>query len=192
MLRLDLVVGPNGAGKSTFVDFTLMPSLPPSTPFVNADEIARQRWPGDPQAHSYDAAEVAAATREALVAAREPFIAETVFSHPSKLELIRNAQQAGFSVFLHVLMVPEEQSVARVAARVAAGGHAVPEVKIRARHRRLWPHVATAVALVEEARVYDSSHRTGPVLAAKLVQGVLVDTARWPAWAPPALVSRWP
>jgi hypothetical protein len=31
--------------------------------FVNADEIAKQRWPGDPLSHAYDAARVASETR---------------------------------------------------------------------------------------------------------------------------------
>ena len=47
MNRLDLVVGPNGAGKSTFVELILAPLLGGSV-FVNADEIAKQRWPDDP------------------------------------------------------------------------------------------------------------------------------------------------
>jgi predicted ABC-type ATPase len=47
--RLDLVAGPNGAGKSTFVELTLAPLLRSSV-FVNADEIATQRWPDDPPA----------------------------------------------------------------------------------------------------------------------------------------------
>jgi predicted ABC-type ATPase len=57
MKRLDLVVGPNGAGKSTFVELTLAPLLPGSA-FVNADEIAKQRWPDDPASHAYQAARV--------------------------------------------------------------------------------------------------------------------------------------
>ena len=87
MNRLDLVVGPNGAGKSTFVELTLAPLLPESV-FVNADEIARQRWPDDPATHAYDAARVAAETRFKLIELGRSFIAETVFSHPSKLDLI--------------------------------------------------------------------------------------------------------
>ena len=55
MKRLDLVVGPNGAGKSTFVELTLAPLLSGSA-FVNADEIAKQRWPNDPASHAYEAA----------------------------------------------------------------------------------------------------------------------------------------
>ena len=90
MNRLDLVVGPNGAGKSTFVRLTLSKALA-RTGVVNADLIAQQRWPDDPEVHSYEAARIATATREALMARREAFIAETVFSHPSKLDLLRRA-----------------------------------------------------------------------------------------------------
>ena len=62
MKRLDLVAGPNGAGKSTFVELTLAPLLPGSV-FVNADEIAKHRWPDDPPTHAHEAALIAAETR---------------------------------------------------------------------------------------------------------------------------------
>jgi predicted kinase len=88
--RLDLVVGPNGAGKSSFVAITLKPQLPGSV-FVNADEIAKRLWPEESEARSYDAARLAAETRTRLIETGEPFIAETVFSHRSKLDLIREA-----------------------------------------------------------------------------------------------------
>ena len=82
MKRLDLVVGSNGAGKSTFIELTLAPLLPGSS-FVNADEIAKQRWPNDVASHAYEAARVAAETRAKLIELGAWFIAETVFSHPS-------------------------------------------------------------------------------------------------------------
>jgi predicted ABC-type ATPase len=93
MNRLDLVAGPNGAGKSTFVELTLAPLLPGSV-FVNADEIAKQRWPTNPAAHAHEAALIAAETRVKLIELGWPFIAETVFSHPSKLKLIDTARGA--------------------------------------------------------------------------------------------------
>ena len=117
MNRLDLVVGPNGAGKSTFVAFTLGPLLPGSV-FVNADEIAKQRWRDDPGSHAYDAARVAADTRSKLIKLGRPFIAETVFSHPSKLDLIGAAHAADYTVVLHVLLIPEDLAVERVKHRV--------------------------------------------------------------------------
>ena len=190
-MRLDLVVGPNGAGKSTFVRLTLAAVLPRAS-FVNADLIAQQRWPGEAGAHSYEAARIAAATREALIARREPFIAETVFSLPSKLELLREAGAAGYYTVVHVVMVPEELAVARVIARVVAGGNAVPEEKVRGRYRRLWPLVADAIMLADTATVYDNSRRSGPAVVAELSHGFLVGNPLWPDWAPDALTTRWP
>jgi predicted ABC-type ATPase len=190
-VRLDLVVGPNGAGKSTFVRLTLAPVLPRAT-FVNADLIAQQRWPDDPESHSYEAARIAAATRGALIARREPFIAETVFSHPSKLDLLREAVPAGYYTAVHVVLVPEALAVARVAARVVAGGHSVPEEKIRGRYRRLWPLVAEALVLADTATVYDNSRRRGPSVVADFSHGFVVGRPLWPDWAPEALTDRWP
>jgi predicted ABC-type ATPase len=189
--RLDLVIGPNGSGKSTFVRLVLMPTWPGTT-FVNADEIARQRWPDAPMAHSYDAAVVATATRSRLIELGRPCIAETVFSHPAKLDLVREAKGAGYFVALHVLMVPEDLSVARVAYRVAAGGHDVPEEKIRARHRRLWPVVASAAALVDSAAFWDNSRHDGPRTAALLTDGLVIGLPHWPSWAPEELTTAWP
>jgi predicted ABC-type ATPase len=189
--RLDLVVGPNGAGKSTFVEVTLAPLLPGGV-FVNADEIAKTRWPQDPSAHAYEAARVAAQTREALIGQGRSFIAETVFSHPSKLELIDTAHAAGYTVVAHVLLIPEELTVARVAYRVRAGGHSVPENKIRERYQRLWTLVARATAGSDEATVYDNSAIGGPRIVAQMAGGFLVGAADWPAWTPEPLRARWP
>ncbi|HEY9265883.1 MAG TPA: zeta toxin family protein, partial [Mycobacterium sp.] len=124
MKRLDLVVGSNGAGKSTFIELTLAPLLPRSV-YVNADEIAKRRWPDDPVGHSYEAARIAADTRAKLIELGESFIAETVFSHPSKLELVDAAHTAGYTVILHAVMIPENLAVLRVQHRVLAGGHDV-------------------------------------------------------------------
>lgn len=191
MLRLDLVVGPNGAGKSTFVRYTLARALPPGVAFVNADEIAARRWPEDPQGHAYDAAGIAARTRAALLGAGEPFIAETVFSHPSKLELVDAAQAAGYVVVVHVLLVPEELAVARVRSRVAAGGHDVPEEKIRSRYQRLWPLVVTAAGRAESTTCYDNSRVSGPRVVAQIAGGAPVGAVMWPAWTPDVVLTAW-
>jgi predicted ABC-type ATPase len=188
MKRLDLVVGPNGAGKSTFVELTLAPLLPGSA-VVNADEIARQRWPDDPVSHAYQAARVAAETRAKLIELGTSFIAETVFSHPSKLELIHTAHAADYTIVLHVLLIPEELAVERVRHRVSAGGHHVPEDKIRERYQRLWGLVAAAITRCDSTTVYDNSGLRGPRIIAQMNDGFLVGSAAWPAWAPGALRS---
>jgi predicted ABC-type ATPase len=159
--------------------------------YVNADEIAKSRWPADSDAHAYEAAQVAAETRAYLIAGGRPFIAETVFSHPSKLDLMRSAQQAGYQVVLHAMLVPEELAVRRVASRVQAGGHDVPEHKIRERYERLWPLVAQAVSLADRAVLYDNSRREGPVKMAEFFGGLPIGAATWPQWAPEPVLSRW-
>lgn len=191
MHRIDLVAGPNGAGKSTFVALTLALLLPGSV-VVDADEIARQRWPEHPASHAYDAAQVAADTRLKLIELGRSFIAETVFSHPSKLDLIRAAHAAGYVVVLHVLLVPEELAVERVKHRVQAGGHDVPQAKIRQRYHRLWALVAEAIAASDTATVYDNSRLAGPRIVAQLSGGEVVGSPTWPAWTPGPLPTRWP
>jgi len=185
MRRLDLIIGPNGAGKSTFVELTLAPLLPRSV-FVNADVIARQKWPDRAEEMSYEAAQLAAAARDRLLEQGRSFIAETVFSHPSKLELIERAQAAGFTVVVHVMLVPEAMSVRRVAYRVEAGGHSVAEDKIRSRYRRLWPLVVEAIRRADQATVYDTASGT-PAVVARFAAGVPVGVLRWPGWAPAEL-----
>lgn len=188
MSRLDLVVGPNGAGKSTFVAENLLPSLPPATLFVNADDIARARWPGAEAEHSYEAARIAGSTRDRIVALGQPFIAETVFSHPSKLALVDDALAAGYWVALHVLVVPLVLSQHRVPLRVAHGGHSVPPDKIAGRYARLWPLVVDAIGRADTASVWDNSGRR-PVKVADFVGGLPVGSPRWPDWTPDPLAA---
>jgi predicted ABC-type ATPase len=187
--RLDLVVGSNGAGKSTFVELTLSPLLPGS-PFVNADEIAKRRWPENPAPHSYEAALIAAETRAKLIERGESFIAETVFSHPSKLELIDSARAAGYTVILHCVLIPEDLAVIRVRHRVQAGGHDVPETKIRERYQRLWDLVAIAARHADSATFYDNSTISGPRIVAQTAGGFIIGSPTWPKWTPAALNSQ--
>ena len=183
---LHLLAGPNGAGKSTLYEMVIGPAT--HLEFVNADVIAAERWPEDPAGKSYDAAEVAASRRSALTESRLSFVTETVFSHESKLELVQSAVKAGHLVTLHVVMVPELLAVARVANRVGVGGHAVPEDKIRQRYTRLWPLVASAIGVVDNANVYDNSRAGRPFrIVATFEHGSVVGKPDWPRWTPEAI-----
>lgn len=183
---LHLVAGPNGAGKTTLAARVIAPVT--HLPFVNADVIAAERWPLAQAEHAYDASQVAAQVRQELIAARSSFISETVFSHPSKLVLIHDAQDAGYHVTLHVVLVPEDTTVARVHDRVRRGGHTVPEEKIRQRYRRIWDLVAQGRTRADRTYFYDNSRAARPLrLIASYERGRLVGTAVWPGWAPEGL-----
>lgn len=137
--------------------------LQPAThlPFINADEIDRRS-----------------------------FITETVFSHPSKVELVRRAGSMGYLVTLHAILVPEDVTVLRVDYRVSQGGHTVPEDKVRQRYRRLWSLVAEARELADRAAFYDNSGARTPFrLVASYDRGRLIGEAAWPAWTPTELLA---
>ena len=186
---LHLLAGPNGSGKSTYVARILQPVT--HLPFVNADVIAAQRWPDAQVAHAYDASRAAAEMRGQLIAAQQSFIAETVFSHSSKVDLVAEAARRGYLVHLHVMLVPVDVAVNRVAERVRDGGHDVPEQKIRDRYARLWRLVAHARSLADRAEFFDNSVARSPFrLIAGYERGVQLGEPDWPAWAPAALTGR--
>ncbi|MGH8447585.1 MAG: AAA family ATPase [Solimonas sp.] len=182
MPLLHLLAGPNGSGKTTFHENVLAPVT--GLPFINADVIARQLWPNSQHDRSYEAAKLAERQREEMIAQRRSFIAETVFSHPSKLELIRQAQAAGFLVIVHAILVPLELSVRRVAARVKHGGHDVPVRKQHERFERLWPLIADALRMADEGYVYDNSLSAAPYrTVAHFERGQIVGKPDWPKWS---------
>jgi len=179
---LHLLAGPNGSGKTTFYEQILGPAT--GLPFINADIIAREQWPDSDRDRSYEAARFAEQRRDEMIAQQRSFIAETVFSHPSKLELIRRAQDAGFLVIAHVMLVPLALSERRVEARVSHGGHDVPVDKQRERFPRLWPLVADALRTANEGFAYDNSSAKEPYrVAAHFENGRLIGAAAWPPWA---------
>lgn len=189
MSRLDLIVGPNGAGKTTVYERLIAPDRP-GLPFVDADRIARDRFPGRELEEAYAASEIAATARDALLAARLDFCTETVFSHVSKVDLVMHATGAGYDVVLHVVMIPLELSGPRVAARVASGGHDVPTDKLVSRYTRLWPQVATVVPHCRRAVFYDNARFDGPSEVASFRYGIAdYEPPRWPPWTPEPLLG---
>lgn len=185
---LHLLAGPNGSGKSTYVARVLQPVT--LLPFVNADLIAAEHWPEDQVEHAYAASRAAAEERARLLEAGRSFITETVFSHPSKLELMQAATARGYLVHLHVMLVPVEVSVQRVAERVRDGGHDVPERKIRDRYARLWELVARARSMADRSDFFDNGSAQRPFRrVATYEHGLLLGRPGWPSWAPTALTS---
>ncbi|HEX5586150.1 MAG TPA: zeta toxin family protein [Acidimicrobiia bacterium] len=188
MSRLDLIAGPNGAGKTTLYERVIAPDRP-GLPFVDADRIASDRFPGHEVEQAHAASEIAATARNALVEARLDFCTETVFSHRSKVDLVTIAAAAGYDVVLHVVMIPLALSGPRVAARVASGGHDVPADKLEPRYTRLWPNVVAAMPHCRRAVFYDNAADDGPSEVAAFRLGVADYSPRWPRWTPEPLLA---
>ena len=188
-----LLAGPNGAGKSTLYRSAVASGLlPAQAEFVNADlyEAQALQAVADPRERSLQARTWADARRSACLQAGRSFVSETVFSHPSKLDLMRQAREAGFAVVLLVVCVSDpRQLIARVAQRVAEGGHAVPAERILARYPRTLQLLREAMGLADLALLYDTSgvgrHGVaGPKLVARWRHGQWHwQVSRPPAWA---------
>lgn len=182
---LILLVGSNGAGKTTFYQLYLKHL---QLPFINADQLAAERWPDGPvdAEQSYEAARMASALRHEHIEQRKSFVSETVFSHPSKLELLRKAKAAGFRTrVIYVHLNNADLAVTRVQQRVQRGGHPVPEKKIKARFLRLKRHLRIAGTIADAVYLYDNSGsgKAGEnhLYLGKVKRGQVVERARqWP------------
>ena len=86
------------------------------------------------------------------------FTFETVMSHISKVEFLREAQEHGFKTYLYyVATVDPEINIGRVYYRVNTGGHAVPEQKIRERYYRSLDLLMSAIEASDRAYIFDNS-----------------------------------
>jgi len=135
MPRFFIISGCNGAGKTT-ASYTLLPQLLNLHTFVNADEIADELSPQDPEKESLRAFRLMLERMDQLIARGEDFAVETTLATKSLAGIIDNAQQLGYKVgLLYFWLKSPELAVKRVAIRVASGGHNIQEHTII---RRYW------------------------------------------------------
>lgn len=128
-----LIAGANGPGKTTFARQFLHVRYPDAS-FLNADEIQRE---GPAFAHAVAAGRELLRRLDALAKSGETFAVETTLSSRSYVERLRTWRRSGYRTSLHFIELPSAgHAVQRVATRVAAGGHAVPEADIRRRFAR--------------------------------------------------------
>ncbi|HEX4712053.1 zeta toxin family protein [Phenylobacterium sp.] len=155
---LHILAGPNGAGKSSLYEAEV--SHLAEAEFVNADRLALKALGHHAltQSEAELGQRLAVERRAQLLAAKQDIVTESTFSHPSKLELVRDAKAAGYRVAVyHVNVESADLAVNRVRARQAHGGHPVAEDRIRGRYDRNPALIREAVLLADWAFVFDNS-----------------------------------
>lgn len=131
-----VIAGPNGAGKTTFA-LTYLPETAHCRNFVNADLIAAGLSPLSPERERVAASRLFLAEVRQYIERREDFAFETTLSGRTYLKLIRALLADGWEVRLYYLWLPSvEMSLARVAERVAHGGHDIPREDVIRRYPR--------------------------------------------------------
>jgi predicted ABC-type ATPase len=131
-----VVAGPNGAGKTTFAR-EFLPNFAHCEEFLNADLIAAGLSPFAPSTQDARAAELMLLRMDECIRARQSFGFETTLSGRSHVGRLEGAKAQGYAVTTFFLWLPDvTMALARVAQRVAAGGHFVPDETVRARYEK--------------------------------------------------------
>lgn len=153
MPNLFVIAGPNGAGKSTSAPEILTGSRRVDE-FVNADVIAKEEGVSEIEAGRRTLARL-----EALAEARRDVAFETTLSNRTLLPRIKAMQAAGYLCHLVFCWLPNaDMAVRRVARRVAAGGHSIPEDVIRRRYERGLENLfSDYLGIVDTWRVVDNT-----------------------------------
>ena len=182
MKEVIVIGGPNGAGKTTAAA-DLLPLHLHISEFVNADEIARGLSPFNPDGTAVAAGRLMLDRIRYLIEANKSFSFETTCAARGHIRTLETCRAAGYLLTLLFLWLPSpEMALARVARRVAEGGHHIPNDVVRRRYAaglRNMRHLY--LPLVDTVLVYDNSD-TGGILIAERRPGtplVIHDAKRW-------------
>lgn len=135
MPRLYIISGCNGAGKTT-ASYALLPEMLECNQFVNSDEFAKGLAPFSPETASIQASRYMLIKTRYLFKKRKDFAIETTLATRALLKMTKEAQEEGYTVtILYFWLNSPDLAVERVKARVAAGGHNIPEETIRRRYQ---------------------------------------------------------
>ncbi len=135
MPRLYIISGPNGSGKTT-ASYGVLPELLDCSEFVNSDEFAKHLSPFAPESAYITASRLMLQKVKYLFGRREDFCIETTLATRSLLKMVKHAQDIGYYVtVLYFWLQSPEIAIERVALRVKAGGHDIPQETIRRRYQ---------------------------------------------------------
>ena len=165
MKKFYIFAGPNGSGKSSVVgNPEILPiKIPDESLYINADYYAKSNQDilNMPEGDARNEAAWNGTNvwrTKALHAGYSAVSWETVFSHPSRLDVIREAKELGYTVVLiYVTTINPEINIERVRIRAERGGHTVPDEKVISRYYRSVGMLPEMISLADEVLVYDNS-----------------------------------
>jgi len=105
--------------------------------YIGADKIAHEINAEDPYLVRLQAGEQFIRGIDSLIVSQQSFVVETTLAGKTFDRFILNAIENGFQItIVFIFLDSDKLCVRRVAARVAKGGHFVPEIDIRRRFKR--------------------------------------------------------
>jgi len=169
-----VIAGPNGSGKTTVTR-----AIPVIGTYVNADDLKKEYCLTD-----LEAAQKAEALREKLLENGVDFTFETVLSTERNLLLLQKAKSKGYEIHcVYVLTNDAGINVARVRMRRSAGGHDVPEDKVRMRYHRALNLLPRLINTCDKIFIYDNSDSPVLIFKKDYFYSKIFPTNRWPETA---------
>lgn len=175
---LYVFAGPNGAGKSTY--FARLEERFPGIQQINADVTAAR----NPGISAMGVGSIMAKQAKELSDRGESFSWETNLAKQSNYKLFQGYQEKGYRLDVtYVNLQTVELCKNRVAQRVAAGGHAIPEKQIEERYAAGLALIKQNYKVPDRLELVDNSgkeHRTVLILE----KGKIIEAAaQLPQWA---------
>jgi len=161
--QIIVLAGPNGAGKST----AAVHLLPDEIAFINADEIAKTLDTYPSREADLRAGRLALTQLDRLEERRASLGVESTLAGLTLALRIVRLRGLGYRFRLIFLWTPNaEFSIRRVASRVEAGGHHVPDGAVRRRHRAgLVNFFGRYRPIADKWEVYNSTSPTPTLVA---------------------------
>lgn len=175
--------GPNGSGKSTIAKRLVFDTCGVRR-FLNADTIARGLAAYGPELAAVSAGRVMLEETDRLIADRDSLAVESTLSGRVWANRLKGPlRDGGYRTHLgFVYTRAPDENVSRVAARVATGGHHIPEHDIRRRYVRALNNFFRLYApLVETWEVHDNTDGDPVLVAHRDLDGrtTVHDAVEW-------------
>lgn len=156
--RIHIIAGPNGAGKSSLARIVLLPQFLKTNEFVNADEIAKNLSPENPEKSAAEAGRLMLKRMSHLLNEGMDFAFETTLSAKTYVNLIKKAKSLGYKINLIFLKLESsELAHQRVLNRVSKGGHNIELSIIQRRFQRGLDNLRNYLEIVNTAAIYETS-----------------------------------
>lgn len=143
----------------------------------------------------YFAAAVSDFLRKKMLESNSSFSFETVFSHVSKVDFIRDAKISGYKIYLYFVATMDPiVNRERVKSRVLKGGHDVPDDKIIKRYYRTMNNLYEGVIMSDRVFFFDNSmdrkEGTFELFAEKRNNNLTISSTTTPKWFDDYLIKK--
>lgn len=198
MPSLRLIAGPNGSGKTTLTTMLREKHAIPLGQYLNPDDIAKHislpfiDKSVDDQTFlaAKLAQEISVGLRSDWVRDELSFSYESVMSHESHIEFVKQAKQQGYKPYLYYVCTSE------VEQRVKEGGHDVPTEKIVSRYQRSLENLHSMLTICRRGFLFDNSSTDMIFIAEATPDGFLDINKKafdktQPYWFVESVMSKW-